>query len=97
MNIVNLNDELSKTEVAAPVEKVLTSAQKRFYASDAAHAARKALQSLVNSAQYRTDSTYFTTGSKEFVDRHMYHLSVHPSTNIQGYISNLKLMTRIKQ
>ena len=73
---------------------VLTPAQQRFYASDDCATARQALQDLVDSPRYNTDSNYFSSSELGFVDRHLYHLSTHPQTNLPGYLSNLKLMTR---
>lgn len=72
-------------------------AQSRFYASEKCLTARMALQQLVDSPQYNTDSSHFDSGALGFVDRHLYYLSTHSTTLVDGYISNLKLMTRIRQ
>jgi|GEM_PF-1219531 len=74
----------------------LTPTQKRFYASEQCEVARRALQELVESPQYNTDSDYYSDNMRSFVDRHLHFLSTHPATNLTGYISNLKLMTNVK-
>lgn len=76
--------------------QVVTHSQKRFYASEECLTARMALQQLVDSSQYDTDSSYFEKYELGFVDRHLYYLSTHPTTLTEGYISNLKLMTRVR-
>jgi hypothetical protein len=91
--------EDNSTEVPQAVteDKVaMTSTQRRFFASEQCNTARQALQDLVDSGRYNTDSNYFKTNDLEFVDRHLYYLSTHPGTNLTGYISNLKLMTGLK-
>jgi hypothetical protein len=74
----------------------MTPGQKRFYASEQSRDARAALQELVDNPQYNTDSDYYSQNDRGFVDRHLHFLSTHPSTNVPGYISNLKLMTNVK-
>lgn len=72
---------------------VMTTAQRRFYASDQCLMIRQTLQEMVDSPKYNTDSDYFSRGGTlGFVDRHLYYLSTHTSVNVVGYISNLKLM-----
>jgi hypothetical protein len=77
-------------------ETLLTPAQRRFYASEQCTAAHMALQQMVDNPQYNTDSSYFSGNELSFIDRHLYYLSTHPATLVEGYISNLKLMTRIR-
>jgi len=74
-----------------------TPGQKRFYASEQCGEARKALEQMVRSASYNTDSTYFQGNALDFVERHLHYLSTHPGANLAGYLSNLKLMTNIKR
>lgn len=74
---------------------VLSLAQKRFYNSEQCAEARRELEALVSDKQYFTDAGE-TFSSRGFVDRHLYHLSMHPNTSIKGYLSNLKLMTSRK-
>jgi len=81
---------------SAETKVVMTSAQSRFYASEQCLVARMALQQLMDSPQYNTDSDHFSGHALGFVDRHLHYLSTHPSTLVNGYISNLKLMTRVR-
>jgi hypothetical protein len=82
-------------EVSYPqsLNTYLSLAQTKFYASDQCHTARGMLQDLVDSAEYETDSSYYSGGLK-FCERHLDYLSRHPNLALSGYISNLKLMTR---
>jgi len=75
---------------------LLTHAQKRFYASSACEEARELLQALVDDPAYNTDPSRLMDNFTTFVERHLYYLSGHPQTNLNGYISNLKLMTSTK-
>lgn len=72
-------------------------AQKRFQASELCYEARKQLQALDSNPKYNTDCSRFKQRPFNFVDRHLYYLSMHPNTSLDGYISNLKLMTKIEQ
>ena len=91
-----VDDSADNAAVVAhvPAKPELTLAQKRFYASQECTEAREALQCLVDSAAFNTDSKYFQADELSFVDRHLHYLSTHPTTNAEGYVSNLKLMTR---
>ncbi len=70
---------------------------RQFLASDEAISIRQALEEMMTSKKFNTQSTY--TPSEEevqtFVDKHMKYLSLHTNTSPQSYISNLKLRTRI--
>lgn len=81
------------TENGTPI----TLAQKRFYASEQCTLARDLLEDMVANPKYNTESIYFSGNTLGFVDRHLHHLSTHPNVNLQGYISNLKLMTNTTQ
>jgi hypothetical protein len=74
-------------------EVAMSPAQKRFFASEECKEARLALQSLVDSTQHDTNSEYYRENMRRFVDRHLHYLSTHPGTKLDGYISNLKIMT----
>jgi len=91
-------DSQSDTQSAQSTEATvtMTSAQSRFYASERCLHARTALQQLVDSPQFNTDSSDSDGRALGFIDRHLHYLSVHPSTLVDGYISNLKLMTRVR-
>jgi len=75
-------------------DPVLTLGQKRFYASAQCSEARIALKQMVDNPAFDTDSEYFRGSTLAFVDRHLHYLSTHPTTNLIGYLSNLRLMTR---
>lgn len=75
----------------------MTLVQKRFFASEQCTAARKALQRMVDNPQYNTDSSYYKVSRLQFVDRHLHYLSMNPAVGLEGYISNLKLMTSLKR
>jgi len=75
---------------------IMTSVQKRFYVSEQCLTARVALQHMVDSPLYDTNSSYFNGNELGFVDRHLYYLSTHPTMQLEGYLSNLRLMTRIR-
>ncbi len=79
------------------VEPHLTLAQKRFYASEQCTAARRALQLMVEDQCYDTDSLYYQHSALDFVERHLHYLSTQPIVNIDGYLSNLRLMTNTKR
>lgn len=74
----------------------MTPGQKRFYASEQCKAARATLQELVDSPLYNTDSDYYSDNERDFVERHLHVLSTQQKPNLAGYMSNLKLMTKIK-
>jgi hypothetical protein len=90
------NDNTETLQTPADTTPTMSPAQKRFYASEEYVMAREALQQLVDNEQYDTDSDYFKSNELEFVERHLYYLSTHPTTKVDGYISNLKLMTRVR-
>ncbi|HSX31552.1 MAG TPA: hypothetical protein VLE99_06580 [Candidatus Saccharimonadales bacterium] len=71
-----------------------TPAQKKFYASEQCAAAREALQDMVNDQRYDTDSPYYRQNMRGFIERHLHYISTHSVVDINGYLSNLKLMTR---
>lgn len=72
----------------------LTPSQKRFYASEQCGEARAALKQMVENPDFETDAEYFRSNARAFVERHLHYLSTHPTTNVAGYLSNLRLMTR---
>ena len=93
-------DDLARQQPHASARYLITSGvlvnsrQKRFYDSEECTFARKALLKLVKDPSYNTDSSYYDGTSRNFIDRHLYYLSMHPGISLEGYISNLKLMTR---
>ena len=93
-----LNTQKSEVGVGSQTDDiiVMTLVQKRFYASERCITARMELQQLVDSPKFNTEFSSFDGNDLGFVDRHLYYLSTHPGTRVEGYISNLKLMTRIR-
>lgn len=75
-----------------------TISQQKFLDSEEATAIRKTLERMVDDPCFNTEATYTATLGEgwSFVDKHMKYLSEHPKLNAQHYLSNLRLMTRIK-
>ena len=73
------------------------SAQK-FLKSAEADEIRTVLRGMMKSREFNTTSTYSPSseGPLSFEDKHMLYLSQHTSTNPQHYLSNLRLITRIR-
>jgi len=78
---------------ASGLSNYQTLARAKFYASERCEAARIMLDKLVHSTDYDTESTYYVD-SLEFCERHLDYLSRHPNLELNGYMSNLRLMTR---
>ena len=53
---------------------------------------------MEKSLLYNTKSIYSTKekGGVSFVEKHLNYMSQYPALNCQQYVSNLKLMTKIK-
>lgn len=82
-----------------------TSASKKrpnFFESAEGLAIKETLMAMAADVTYHTLSTYSANGllypdnQISFVDKHMEYLRTHPATDPQHYLSNLRLMTRIK-
>jgi hypothetical protein len=73
-----------------------------FYESVEGIEAKEILQSMVTNEIYNTDSSYSTNSDLypdnkiPFVDKHLSYLRSHPSVDQQHYLSNLRLMTKIR-
>lgn len=76
-----------------------TQRAKDFLASSEGKAAYADLRSMEQDKEYKTDSTY-SPSSKDgcllFIDKHMNYLATHKSVNSMQYISNLKLIAKIR-
>ncbi len=65
--------------------------------------ARQKLMALMRDELHNTPSTYssntevYPDSLIPFVDKHMEYLRVHPNIDPQQYISNLRLMSKIKK
>jgi len=53
-------------------------------------------QSLVTKSAYRANSDLWPGNRISFVDAHLAYLKSHPAVNPAHYLSNLRLMLRIK-
>jgi hypothetical protein len=71
---------------------------KLFFTSPKGLLARQDLEDMMNSEEFNTSSTYSPSSTERilFVDKHLDYLSKHPQVNPNHYLSNLKLMTRIR-
>jgi hypothetical protein len=74
-----------------------------FYESEEGIAVKKALRLMASDNTYTTESSYnansqlFPGHDMSFVDKHMRYLSMHGNVNPRQYLSNLRLMTRVRQ
>lgn len=73
-----------------------------FYDTEEAASAKKKLLVMVDDTTYNTESSYsanldtYPDNRIPFVDKHMSYLKAHPAIQPDQYISNLRLMTRIR-
>jgi hypothetical protein len=73
-----------------------------FFESAIGVATRQTLIEMVADSSYKTDSSYsanatlYPSKSMTFVEKHMDYLKAHPATDPDHYLSNLRLMTRIR-
>ena len=70
----------------------------RFLDSKEALLIRDTLMNMMTDPEFNTRSMYSPAagGDVLFVDKHMEYLSQHTTLNVQHYLSNLRLMTRIR-
>lgn len=70
----------------------------RFLDSPEAEGIRETLEEMMKSPEFNTKSMYSPAagGDVLFVDKHMEYLSQHSAVNVAQYISNLRLMTRVR-
>ncbi|MDB5162898.1 MAG: hypothetical protein JWN28_505 [Candidatus Saccharibacteria bacterium] len=76
-----------------------TQRAKDFLTSAEGIAAHADLEAMEKDKGYKTVSTYSPAsenGVLLFIDRHMNYLSSHASVNASQYISNLRLVTKIR-
>ena len=73
-----------------------------FFNTDEGLVALHNLRAMSVSESYHTKPSYsantrlYPNNLIPFVDKHMLYLRDHPSLDVQQYISNLRLMTRIR-
>jgi len=70
----------------------------RFLDSAEAQDIRVILKEMMTDPDFNTKSMYSPTagGDVLFVDKHMEYLSQHTGLNVSHYLSNLRLMTRVR-
>ena len=73
-----------------------------FFESEEGLEIEHTLRQMALDMAYNTDSSYsaniemYPDNLIPFVAKHMSYLNAHPSTDPQHYISNLRLMTRVR-
>lgn len=84
------------------MQKVFTKRMSDFMNSEQGKAAKQALISMENDDRYNTQPVYspntelYPDNLKSFVQTHMDFLAANPKVDPVMYLSNLRLMTRIK-
>jgi hypothetical protein len=70
----------------------------RFLDSEEAKEIRITLNEMMKDPEFNTKSMYSSSagGDVLFVDKHMEYLSQHTTLNVDHYLSNLRLMTRVR-
>ena len=73
-----------------------------FFQTEEGISVEKSLRTMVADNTYNTKSSYsanselYPNNLIPFVNKHMEYLRSHPATDPQHYLSNLRLMTRVK-
>lgn len=77
---------------------MLISTRKQFLQTDAGASAKLELLRMLKSPAYDTHVSYDATVERNltFIDRHLNYLVKHPYINPLVYLSNLRVMTKIK-
>lgn len=76
--------------------------KQEFFATEEGIHFIQSLKAMVADRTYKTDPTYSANSTLypnnliPFVDKHKFYLSDHPSTNPGQYLSNLRIVTRIR-
>lgn len=79
-----------------------TKKKSSFYDSEVGAMIKQALIQMASDTAFNTESTYSANAEVypdnliPFVDKHMNYLCAHPAVDPQYYVSNLRLMTRLK-
>ncbi len=92
-------DNTDSNNQVRPQPLRINSRQQAFFDSEVATMAKSELKMMDKDPQYNTQGTFsarYTSNLMPFVERHMKYLSEHPKLDAQHYLSNLKLMTRVK-
>ena len=77
---------------------MLVTTREQFLKTDAGASAKLELLRMLKSPAYETRVSYDVTVGRElaFIDRHINYLVKHPYINPLVYLSNLRVMTKIK-
>jgi len=73
-----------------------------FFETDEGQAFERSLKDMVSDTAYNTTSSYSANSELypdhkiSFVSKHKDYIFNHPATNPQQYLSNLRLMTRVR-
>ncbi len=73
-----------------------------FFESEEGKKTKQALVKMASDNGYTTESSYnanellYPGNDMTFVEKHMHYLSVHQKVNPEQYLSNLRLMTRVR-
>lgn len=73
-----------------------------FITSEEGAAARDRLRAMSKDPIYQTGASYSANAQLHpdhlitFVDKHMAYLCAHPALDVEQYLSNLRLVTRLK-
>lgn len=73
-----------------------------FFESEEGRQAQRALIVMAADSTYFTEPSYsantmqYPNNLMPFVEKHMNYLNAHPSIDTEQYVSNLRLMTRIR-
>lgn len=76
--------------------------RERFLSTIEGEEAKQMLLKMATDAGYSTDTSYSANSSlypdnrMPFVDKHIDYLAMHPTIDPIQYISNLRLMTRVR-
>ena len=75
-----------------------TIAIEKYLKTDTAKNVRKELEAMFANPMYSTESSYSPSSEDRvtFVNKHMHYLSMHQKINPEHYLSNLRLMTKVR-
>jgi hypothetical protein len=74
-----------------------------FFDSEEGDEVKRELRLMAADTGYTTESSYnanevlYPGNDMSFVEKHMHYLNTHQNVNPQQYLSNLRLMTKVRQ
>lgn len=81
------------------VQKAKTQRARDFLVSEEGQAVYDELCKMVSNKEYNTSSTFSPSakdGTLLFIDKHMNYLCTHLDVNADQYLSNLRLITKVR-